>query len=363
MDHYRTTTRDYSHYSYGPLLRTATMDHWHGPLLQTTARDSLLRQRPRLRLLITNYRPLTTDYWLLTTDYWTLTTDWVLLLTYTDYRLLTTAYYWLATTHYWLLTIVLPTDYRLPTTDYLTTLATNYRPPSIWLPTTDDWVPTTDYWLLTTDYWLLTTDNWLLATGYWRLTTEYWLLPTDYSHLTTLTTDYWLLTADCPLLFAMFNLFMPCHAMIYFAMLRHAWLCFEMLCLAVLSFALLWFRGRLVSLSRFSPKMQEIHTMYAASWPQSQIPWKNVLFRPLFDPNHKFIEKMSFSDRFMGGDHGRARKMKSYNKNRSGNHNEKSRDDFWSSGPGNRWEIVNFYIFAIKMVDKMRVRTNPAREK
>ena len=28
MDYYRTTTRDYSHYSYGPLLRTATMDHY-----------------------------------------------------------------------------------------------------------------------------------------------------------------------------------------------------------------------------------------------------------------------------------------------------------------------------------------------
>ena len=145
-----------------------------------------------------------------------------------------------------------------------------------------------------------------------------------------------------------------CYALLCFAMLSHAlpclamlWLiCYALLCLAVLSFALLWFWGWPVSLSRTGRKMREIHTDYAAIWSQPQILRKN----PIFDP-------------ICGGDHGRAQKVKIYNKNIIENHNEKSRDDFWSSGPGNRWEIVNFTIFSIKKLEKMRVRTNPAREK
>ena len=195
MDHYRTTTRGYSHYSYGPLQRTATMDHYHGPLLQTTARDSLLRQRRRLRLLITNYRPLTTDYWLLTTDYWTLTTDYGLLL--------------------------------------LSTATDIY-----WLPTSNNCL------LLTSGYPLLTTDY---CTAYWG-----WLLTTDYCLPTTHTWPLWLLTTDCWPLTA------------HFAMFRNS----HNLC------------------SNLNPIANSS---------------KNYPFRPLFDPNRKFLEKMSSSAPFVGG--------------------------------------------------------------
>ena len=80
--------------------------------------------------------------------------------------------------------------------------------------------------------------------------------------------------------------------------------------------------------------------------PQSQILRKNALFTPL-----------------CGGDHSRARKVKKYNQNITENHNEKSRDDFSRSGPRNRRKIAHFCIFSIKMLEKMRVRTNSAREK
>ena len=117
------------------------------------------------------------------------------------------------------------------------------------------------------------------------------------------------------LCFAMLCYAFSCFAMTFdllcFAMLGYAWLCLALLCLAVLSFALLLFWGWPVSLSRTGRKMQEIHTIYAAIWSQSQIPRKNALFDPI-----------------CGGDHGRAQKVKIYNKNITENHNEKSRDYF-----------------------------------
>ena len=104
---------------------------------------------------------------------------------------------------------------------------------------------------------------------------------------------------------------LPCLSMLWL-------ICYALLCLAVLSFALLWFWGWPVSLSRTGRKMREIHTNYAAIWSQPQILRKN----PIFDP-------------ICGGDHGRAQKVKIYNKNIIENHNEKSRDDFWRNLKGN----------------------------
>ena len=42
-------------------------------------------------------------------------------------------------------------------------------------------------------------------------------------------------------------------------------------------------------------------SLLAAIWTQSQIHRKNDLFRPLFDPNRKFLEKMPSSAPFVGG--------------------------------------------------------------
>ena len=140
---------------------------------------------------------------------------------------------------------------------------------------------------------------------------------------------YDLLSFDLPC-YALLCLALPllCSAVLCYAVLRYAlpWLCYALLC-----FALLWFWGWSVSLSRMGCKMQEIHTIYAAISPQSQSYRKNVLFDPL-----------------CGGDHGRARKLKIYNKNITENHNEKSSDDFWR----NLQEIHNFQWFSIKFDEK-----------
>ena len=142
------------------------------------------------------------------------------------------------------------------------------------------------------------------------------------------------------MLFYAFQCFaVPCNAMIdllCFAVLGYAWLC-----LAVLSFALLWFWGWPVSLSRTGRKMREIQTIYAAIRPQSQIPRKNALFDPL-----------------CGGDHGRAQKVKIYNKNITENHSEKSRDDFWRNFEENLAFLLIFRQNRRKNTTKIVVRTN-----
>ena len=99
-------------------------------------------------------------------------------------------------------------------------------------------------------------------------------------------------------------------------------------CCAVLCFGC---RGWPVSLSRTVPKIQEIHWIFAALWPQSQIPRKNAQFRP-----------------FCGRDHGRAPKVKKYNWNITENHYETCRDDFSL----NLQEIHDFPWFSVKIYEK-----------
>ena len=82
------------------------------------------------------------------------------------------------------------------------------------------------------------------------------------------------------------------------------------------------------------------------------IPHKLVEKTSVFTQNRKFLEKMLFSDPFVGGTTAGPKKVKKYNKNITENHREKSRDDFWSSGPRNLKEIAHVQWFLVKMLEK-----------
>ena len=131
------------------------------------------------------------------------------------------------------------------------------------------------------------------------------------------------------LLFAVLCLAFLCLAMLWFTLLCFAMHGYALKCYAMLCFPLLCFDfeagsspspGSARKCKKFTQFMQQFEpnrkflekmTFQTPFWPQSQIPRKNALFGPL-----------------CGGDHGRAQKVKNYNKNITENHNEKSRDYF-----------------------------------
>ena len=132
------------------------------------------------------------------------------------------------------------------------------------------------------------------------------------------------------------NYALLCSALLRNDLLSYDLLCYASLCLAMLGFAMpcnafLCFRF-ILNLARLPLQDEPENAINSYNLcnhlTPMAIPLKFLEKMSFFTQNRKFLEKMPFSDPFVGGTTAGPKKVKNYKQNITENHNKKSREDF-----------------------------------